>query len=98
MHTEIIYLDSTEVSAEAVVSNDEVYIAWKSHFMRTRRLIGTPDMKATSFLLDETRTPIAILYAVLGISNSYRVKRRLTGDDTHPMKTRHIHLQELGVY
>jgi hypothetical protein len=82
MHAEIVYLDCAEISAEALVSNDDGKIVWKSHFMRTRRLIGTPDMKATSFLLDETRTPIAIPYAILGVSTPWRVRRRSNDDDT----------------
>jgi hypothetical protein len=48
MHAEIVYLNGAEISAEALV-NYEDKIVWKSHFLRTRRLIGTPDMKATAF-------------------------------------------------
>lgn len=29
-----------------------------THCPRTRRVMGTPDMNATSFLLEETRTPM----------------------------------------
>lgn len=56
MHTEIIDLDGTDISGGTSALTN-VWVR-KLHFLRTRICIGTPEIKATSFLLDETRTPI----------------------------------------
>jgi len=57
VHTEIIDLNNMDISGDTSVLTG-MEGAEKIHFLRTRRCIGTPEIKATSFLLDETRTPI----------------------------------------
>ena len=64
--------------------------------MRMRRLMGTPDMKATSFLLDETRTPICHSLCHPGGFKALEGKTNIERRRYIQMQTRDIPFQELG--
>jgi hypothetical protein len=57
MNAEIVDLNGSEATGVAEVI-PRIKERRNTHFPRTRSVRGTPDIKATSFLFDETRTPM----------------------------------------